>query len=97
MNYALAYPGVRFTLEQDGRETLHTNGTGQLSDALVTLFGVDDFKNMVEVESDSSRRGRMPVEVYGFTSSPDLAGGIVHGFCCSLMGGLYRIAKLRMR
>lgn len=76
MNYALAYPDVRFTLQQDGRETLHTDGTGHLSDALVKLFGVDDFKQMVEVESEQDpRRGRMPVEVTGYTSEPDFSRG----------------------
>ncbi|MEM6527019.1 MAG: DNA mismatch repair endonuclease MutL [Chloroflexota bacterium] len=76
MNYALAYPDVRFTLEQDGRETLHTDGTGYLSDALVKLFGVDDFKRMVEVRDDpNSMRGRIPVEVYGYSSEPDFSRG----------------------
>ena len=76
MNYALAYPQVRFTLEQDGRETLHTDGTGYLSDALVKLFGVDDFKRMVEIEAEPDpRSGRMPVTVRGYTSEPDFSRG----------------------
>jgi len=75
MNYALAYPDIRFTLQQDGRETLHTNGTGQLSDALVTLFGVDEFKDMVEVEGEATRRSGTPIRVRGFTSTPDLSRG----------------------
>ena len=74
MNYALAYPQVRFRLIHDGRETLHTNGTGSLSDALVTLFGVNDFKNMVEIESADNPTVRF-VNVYGFTSTPDFSRG----------------------
>ena len=73
MNYALAYPGVRFRLVQDGRETLSTNGTGQLEDALVAIFGVDEFKQMVPVESEVDRRNR--AQVGGFTSSPDFSRG----------------------
>lgn len=73
MNYALAYPGVRFILEQDGREVIHTNGTGHLADVIVTLMGVDDFKNMVEVGSDE--RQRSSIRVHGYTSTPDLNRG----------------------
>ncbi len=76
MNYALAYPQVRFTLQQDGRETLHTDGTGYLSDALVKLFGVDDFKRMVEVDAEPDpRSGRMAVTVRGYASEPDFSRG----------------------
>ena len=73
MNYALAYPDVRFTLIQDGRESLSTNGTGQLEDAMVAIFGVDEFKQMVPVQSDDDRRNR--AEVWGFSSSPDFSRG----------------------
>lgn len=78
MNYAMAYPNVRFRLEQDGRESVHTNGTGHLSDVLVALYGVDEFRQMVPVGIDQDadtapeRRG---IEVKGFTSVPEFSRG----------------------
>jgi DNA mismatch repair protein MutL len=73
MNYALAYPDVRFTLEHDGRESVRTHGTGQLEDALVTIFGVDEFKQMVPVAPDEDER--QAVRVRGFSSVPDFNRG----------------------
>ncbi len=64
--YAMAYPGVRFVLEQDGRETLRTDGTGQLSDVLVTTLGLRTMRDMFEFSSD----GGHPIQVYGFASLP---------------------------
>src|SRR5690606_14521159 len=46
--YAMAYPQVRFVLEQDGRESFRTGGTGQLSDVLVAALGVEAFRDMIE-------------------------------------------------
>src|SRR5438045_226147 len=39
--YAMAYPGVRFSLLQDGRETFTTAGTGDLADVLIEALGMD--------------------------------------------------------
>lgn len=77
MNYALAYPHVRFLLEQDGRETLRTNGTGQLSDALVNIVGLDEFRQMVEVNSSSNEilAKHSNISVTGYTSTPDFSRG----------------------
>jgi DNA mismatch repair protein MutL len=72
LNYALAYPGVRFSLVQDGRETLRTHGTGLLADALVSIYGVDEFKQMVEISADDDRSR---YGVLGFTSLPDFNRG----------------------
>lgn len=69
--YALAYPHVRFVLEQDGREAFRTNGSGQLADVMITALGIETFREMVEIESDlPDRRSRM--RVYGYTSSPGI-------------------------
>jgi DNA mismatch repair protein MutL len=63
--YAIAYPHIRFTLTQDGREALRTHGTGQLLDVLVSTGGLDQVKNMFEVADESKG-----VAVTGYTSSP---------------------------
>lgn len=66
--YAMAYPHVRFVLEQDDREVFRSNGSGQLSDVLVTALGLDLFKHMLEV---NGRETTEQVTVSGYTSAPE--------------------------
>jgi DNA mismatch repair protein MutL len=69
----MAYPGIRFILEQDGREIFRSNGSGQLADVLVTSLGLDEFKHMLEVDGEtSSADEQSTIRVMGFTSSPNL-------------------------
>ena len=71
--YAMAYPHVRFTLEQDGREVFRSNGSGQLADVIVSALGLDSFKNMVEVASrESDNQKHAEITVTGFSSVPSL-------------------------
>ena len=69
MNYAMAYPHIRFELTQDGREQLHTDGTGNLADALVSILGVEEFSKMVDVEWKNN--GGDVSRIHGYTSIPD--------------------------
>lgn len=70
--YAMAYPHVKFVLEQDGREIFRSSGSGQLADVLVSALGLDSFKNMVEVSTQGSEREDRGVQVYGYSSVPSL-------------------------
>ena len=71
--YAMAYPAIAFVLKQDGRERLHTSGSGQLADVVMTAFGLPAFKNMLLVEAvDEARAGRSRIGVRGFVSRPEL-------------------------
>ncbi len=71
--YAMAYPHVRFVLEQDGREVFRSSGTGNLADVVVKSLGLDSFKQMVEVNAeDEAREDRPAVTVFGYTSAPGL-------------------------
>ena len=70
--YAMAYPQVKFVLEQDGREIFHSSGSGQLADVLVAALGLDSFKNMVEVSNQDSSREDRNIQVFGYTSVPSL-------------------------
>lgn len=47
--YALAYPHVRFQLEQDGHSGLSTSGNGNRREVLASLYGVDLARQMIEV------------------------------------------------
>jgi DNA mismatch repair protein MutL len=66
--YAMAYPQVRFVLEQDGREVFRSNGTGRLIDVLVSAMGLDDARQMIEIEDGENG----PIHVTGFVSQPTL-------------------------
>jgi DNA mismatch repair protein MutL len=66
--YAMAYPHVRFILEQDGREVFRSNGSGYLGDVLVTALGLETFRDMVELNPDSTSA----IQVAGYTSVPSL-------------------------
>ena len=68
--YAMAYPQVRFVLEQDGRESFRSPGNGRLSDVLVAGLGVDTFRDMIEIERQANDRG--PIQIDGYTSMPSL-------------------------
>lgn len=71
--YAMAYPGIRFVLEQDGREIFRTTGSGQLADVLVAALGLDSFRNMVEVSGRMSEtETAFMTEIYGYASVPSL-------------------------
>ncbi len=71
--YAMAYPGISFVLKQDGRERLHTSGSGDLADVVATAFGLQTFKNMVPVTGvDEARAYRARISVEGFISRPEL-------------------------
>lgn len=71
--YAMAYPNIRFTLEQDGREIFRSTGSGHLADVIVAALGLDNFKNMVEVTGKEPFHENHPeIAIFGYTSVPNL-------------------------
>lgn len=68
--YAMAYPQVRFVLEQDGRETFRSPGNGDLRSVMVSALGLDQAAEMLPVAD--MHHG---ISVQGFTSSPALHRG----------------------
>ena len=66
--YALADPGVRFTLNVDGRETVNTTGSGRLTDAILSIYGADVAGRMLPVSLADG-----DLSVSGYASAPDLS------------------------
>ncbi|MHB0966094.1 MAG: DNA mismatch repair endonuclease MutL [Bellilinea sp.] len=60
--YALAYPQVRFELEQDGKIVLRTTGNNDRREILAQLYGVEVARQMLEVTLEEG------VRVSGFIS-----------------------------
>lgn len=75
--YALAYPKVRFTLVQNGREVLRSSGTGQLGEALAEVMGPDSARAMTPLAVAGERQagnGQAPA-VSGLVGAPSLHRG----------------------
>lgn len=72
--YALAYPEVRFTMLIDGRLALRTNGTGDLRETLIDLYGLDVARQLLAVETEHGEGAEL-VRVRGMVSPPGITRG----------------------
>ena len=69
--YALAYPEIRFSVFNEGRQIFSTPGDGQLPSVLLEIYGLQITEQMVPISSLDGRDddAERPV-VSGFTSLP---------------------------
>ncbi len=67
-HYALAYPTVRLALTLDGRQSLLTDGNGELRDAIAAVYGADVAAAMLLV-----RPGDGSVAVDGLAAAPQVS------------------------
>lgn len=84
--YALAYPGLRFSLVNEGRLVFQSLGTGSLFETLVKVFGVetatqllpvgaarsDDINSSDEAPLTTTHLPLATIAVTGYTSPPNL-------------------------
>jgi len=66
--YALANPQIAFELISDGKPLLHTAGTGNLRDAIISVYGLDLFKELTLGEAEFGFG-----KISGFISKPTLS------------------------
>jgi DNA mismatch repair protein MutL len=66
--YALAYPHVRFTLTQEGRQAFASAGGGDRREVLAAAFGLDVAREMVSLPAAEGRS----IRVEGFISPPSV-------------------------
>jgi len=66
--YALAHPHIRFSLQSNDRLVLRTNGTGNLFDVLVAVYGLDIAEQMLELQAPAAKN--RPLRVRGYVSTP---------------------------
>lgn len=71
-HYALAFPNVKFILSVEGREILHTPGSGRLRDVIVEVYGLEAAQVMLEMKGTGSEDGMTPM-INGYTSPPSLS------------------------
>ena len=64
-HYALAYPGVQFLLDQEGKSQLTSSGNGNRSEVLIELLGLEIARQMIEVIYEER-----DIRIFGFISPP---------------------------
>jgi len=67
-HYALARPAVRFSLTLDGRQSLLTDGNGDLRDAIAAIYGGDVASALLPVAP-----GDGPIAVDGLVAAPHVS------------------------
>ncbi|HUZ02790.1 MAG TPA: DNA mismatch repair endonuclease MutL [Thermomicrobiaceae bacterium] len=72
---ALAFPEVRFELTIDGRIALATDGSGELGNAVVGVFGADVADEMVPIRVAHDDGETPPVRLDGYVGLPTLTRG----------------------
>src|SRR5207237_8380570 len=76
--YALAHPGICFTLTNEGRQTFRSPGSGDLREAALCVYGAEVARALLPVglepEEDVTGLADAPsdgdIQVYGYTSPP---------------------------
>ena len=59
--YTLAYPQIAFELISDGKPMIQSSGSGNLKDAVMSVYGLDIVRDLIEVRGD---------KVFGLISRP---------------------------
>jgi DNA mismatch repair protein MutL len=86
-HYALAYPHIRFRLSHNGRITFQSNGSGSVLDVLVSVYGPETARQLLEIVGEQEAGGQggrgegenfvspappLPLTVSGFVGPPSL-------------------------
>jgi len=75
VNYALAFPELRFHLTLDQRVAFQTSGDGDLHSVLVEVMGLETARQMVEISAQPPAASRQPpaaISVSGYIGIPSL-------------------------
>ncbi len=62
--YAIAYPHIAFTVQHDGRTVLNTPGNGNVSEALVQVYGLDLARSLLPLIPEADAEGLVRVRGY---------------------------------
>ena len=64
---ALSYPSISFTLTNDGKTLLNTDGRGNLLKVINNIYGIDITKKMIEIKNSDEE-----YEISGYVSMPEV-------------------------
>ncbi len=65
---ALSYPSIQFTLTNNGKELLHTDGSGSLLKVIHAIYGLEVSKKMMEIDEENE-----DYHIYGYLGYPEVA------------------------
>ena len=73
--YALAYPEVRFTLINEGKNTLRSSGSGKLIDSVIAVYGLEVAQNLLEVSTQPNgfSKSLIEIKISGLVGLPQVA------------------------
>jgi DNA mismatch repair protein MutL len=72
--YAMAYPQLRFSLQNEGRLTFRSPGSGSLHDVLIEIYGLEIARAMLAIGGQEEQSTRQ-IHVSGYVSQPDTHRG----------------------
>jgi len=73
-HFALAYPGIGFSLLADGRPVFQSSGGGDLLDVIARLYGPEVARGMIPVElNDYANPASSGLQVRGYVSQPQVS------------------------
>ncbi len=64
---ALSYPNISFTLTNDGKTLLNTDGNGNLLKVINSIYGIDVTKKMLKIDNSDGE-----YEISGYVSLPEV-------------------------
>lgn len=64
--FAMVYPDIQFSLEQNGKTYVRTNGNNQQGQAIASIYGRDLFKDLIPI--DCEKEG---IKITGYISNVD--------------------------
>ncbi|NIS79446.1 MAG: DNA mismatch repair endonuclease MutL [Anaerolineales bacterium] len=88
--YALAYPGIRFRLAQEGRVLFQSTGNGDRREVLAAVYGVETAKQMIALPDAHDA----PIQIAGFISPPSVHRGTRRELTFFINGRWVRDASL---
>ncbi|MCU5746777.1 DNA mismatch repair endonuclease MutL [Staphylococcus sp. SQ8-PEA] len=63
---AMSHPDVRISLYSDGKEILHTNGSGRTNEVMAEIYGMKVAKDLIPIQGDTS-----DYHLEGFVAKPE--------------------------
>jgi len=87
---ALAHPEIAFELYSDDKIRIQTNGSGDLQETIMTLYGLDVAKKCIEINTHD-----YDFEIKGYIVSPAITRSTRQYLNCSMNGRIIRSLSLQ--
>jgi len=90
--FILSNPQISFSLKSDGKEILSSIGSGNLLEAIASIYGTDMAKAMLEVRDEKRETG--DVKIHGYVTQPVITKSDRYGESFFVNGRFVRNALL---